>query len=147
MTALTAKRVRNPSFETRAGLKTRSQKADTAFVDAAERKEILNRYRDHSRRFEAAAARRGSTRTGSVIPFAPAAQREFEQEPTAREIEVLQLVADGLVNRRSCWLPAWAHCLVTRRASYQARAGPATTLWRDDRCRRRTQDATASTTP
>ena len=99
MTALTAKRVRNPSFETRAGLKTRSQKADTAFVDAAKRKEILNRYRDHSRRFEAAAARRGSTRSGSVIPFAPAAQREFEQEPTAREIEVLQLVADGLVNR------------------------------------------------
>jgi len=68
-------------------------------VDAAERKEILSRYRDHSRRFEAAAARRGAARTGSVIPFAPAQQREFEQEPTAREIEVLQLVADGLVNR------------------------------------------------
>ena len=83
------KRGRNPSFETRADLKTRSRKADTDFVDAAERKEILNRYRDHSRRFEAAAARRGSTRTGSVIPFAPAVQREFEQEPTAREIEVL----------------------------------------------------------
>ncbi len=93
------KRGGNPSFGTRAGLKTGSQKADTHFVDAAERKEILNRYRDHSRRFEAAAARRGSTRTGSVIPFAPAVQREFEQEPTAREIEVLQLVADGLVNR------------------------------------------------
>jgi DNA-binding NarL/FixJ family response regulator len=68
-------------------------------VDAAERKEILSRYRDHSRRFEAAAARRGAARTGSVIPFSPATQREFEQEPTAREIEVLQLVADGLVNR------------------------------------------------
>lgn len=70
-------------------------------MDAAERKEILNRYRDHSRRFEAAAARRNSSkRTGSVIPFTPPpALRELEQEPTAREIEVLQLVADGLVNR------------------------------------------------
>ena len=69
-------------------------------MDAAERKEILNRYRDHSRRFEAAAARRSSKRTGSVIPFTPPpALRELEQEPTAREIEVLQLVADGLVNR------------------------------------------------
>jgi len=67
-------------------------------VDAAERKEILDRYRDHSRRFEAAAARRTS-RTGSVIPFNPPALRELEQEPTSRELEVLQLVADGLVNR------------------------------------------------
>ena len=89
----------NHSIETRPGLKTGIPQADTDSVDAAERKEILSRYRDHSRRFEAAAARRGSTRTGSVIPFAPAQQREFEQEPTAREIEVLQLVADGLVNR------------------------------------------------
>lgn len=68
-------------------------------MDAAERKEILNRYRDHSRRFEAAAARRNSSRSGAVIPFTPPALRELEQEPTAREIEVLQLVADGLVNR------------------------------------------------
>ena len=69
-------------------------------MDAAERREILNRYRDHSRRFEAAAARRNSKRTGAVIPFTPPpALRELEQEPTAREIEVLQLVADGLVNR------------------------------------------------
>ena len=68
-------------------------------MDAAERKEILNRYRDHSRRFEAAAARRSGARTGSVIPFSPPVMRELEQEPTAREVEVLQLVADGLVNR------------------------------------------------
>jgi DNA-binding NarL/FixJ family response regulator len=68
-------------------------------VDAAERKEILDRYRDHSRRFEAAAARRNTGRAGSVIPFTPPVLRELEQEPTAREIEVLQLVADGLVNR------------------------------------------------
>jgi DNA-binding NarL/FixJ family response regulator len=68
-------------------------------VDAAERKEILDRYRDHSRRFEAAAARRGASRTGSVISFSSTPPRELEQKPTAREIEVLQLVADGLVNR------------------------------------------------
>ena len=68
-------------------------------MDAAERREILNRYRDHSRRFEAAAARRSSTRRGAVIPFTPPASREVGQEPTAREIEVLQLVSDGLVNR------------------------------------------------
>jgi DNA-binding NarL/FixJ family response regulator len=71
-------------------------------VDAAERKEILDRYRDHSRRFEAAAARRSSRRHGSVIPFSPpggTTTKEYGQDPTAREIEVLQLVADGLVNR------------------------------------------------
>lgn len=70
-------------------------------MDAAERKEILSRYRDHSRRFEAAAARRSTASpTGAVIPFTPpTALRELEQEPTAREVEVLQLVADGLVNR------------------------------------------------
>jgi DNA-binding NarL/FixJ family response regulator len=67
-------------------------------VDAAERKEILSRYMDHSRRFDQAAARRGSQRNGSVIPFTQPL-RELEQEPTMREIEVLQLVADGLVNR------------------------------------------------
>jgi DNA-binding CsgD family transcriptional regulator len=81
------------------GLKSRNRVADTPIVDAAERKEILNRYRDHSRRFEAAAARRSTRRHGSVIPFAPQIQREVGQDPTAREIEVLQLVADGLVNR------------------------------------------------
>ena len=68
-------------------------------MDAAERKEILSRYRDHSRRFEAAAARRGTSRSGAVIPFNPPALRELAQDPTPRELEVLQLVADGLVNR------------------------------------------------
>ena len=80
-------------------LKGYASRADTGLVDAAERREILNRYRDHSRRFEAAAARRSSTRRGAVIPFTPPASREVGQDPTAREIEVLQLVADGLVNR------------------------------------------------
>jgi DNA-binding NarL/FixJ family response regulator len=67
-------------------------------VDAAERKEILSRYMDHSRRFDQAAARRGNRRSGAVIPFAQPL-RELEQEPTNREIEVLQLISDGLVNR------------------------------------------------
>ena len=52
---------------------------------------------DHSRRFEEVAARRASSHV-EVIPFTPPV-REITQEPTMREIEVLQLVADGLVNR------------------------------------------------
>jgi DNA-binding NarL/FixJ family response regulator len=66
-------------------------------VDAAERKEILSRYMDHSRRFEEVAARR-SNGNGEVIPFT-GPLRELEQEPTMREVEVLQLISDGLVNR------------------------------------------------
>ena len=67
-------------------------------MDAAERKEILDRYASHSRRFEAVAARRGREGTAEVIPF-QGPLRELEQEPTMREIEVLQLISDGLVNR------------------------------------------------
>ena len=68
-------------------------------MDAAERQQILDRYLDHSRRFEAVAARRRSVSatTAAVIPFQ--GPRELEQEPTGREIEVLQLISDGLVNR------------------------------------------------
>ena len=66
-------------------------------MDAAERKEILSRYMDHSRRFEEVAARR-SNGNGEVIPFT-GPLRELEQEPTMREIEVLQLISEGLVNR------------------------------------------------
>jgi DNA-binding NarL/FixJ family response regulator len=77
-------------------LKRARIEADRAItVDAAERKEILSRYVDHSRRFDAVAKRRGG---GEVIPFSGPLQ-ELEQEPTAREIEVLQLISDGLVNR------------------------------------------------
>jgi DNA-binding NarL/FixJ family response regulator len=65
-------------------------------VDAAARKDILDRYREHSRRFDAAAAKRGNGAT--VIPFA-GPLRELEVEPTSRELQVLQLIADGLVNR------------------------------------------------
>jgi DNA-binding NarL/FixJ family response regulator len=68
-------------------------------VDAAERKEILNRYMDHSRRFEEVAARRrAASGSAEVIPLQNPL-RELEQEPTLREIEVLQLISDGLVNR------------------------------------------------
>jgi DNA-binding NarL/FixJ family response regulator len=66
-------------------------------MDAAERKEILSRYADHSRRFEEVAARRTSG-NAEVIPFSPAI-REAGPEPTMREIEVLQLISEGLVNR------------------------------------------------
>jgi DNA-binding NarL/FixJ family response regulator len=68
-------------------------------VDAAERKEILSRYMDHTRRFDAVAARRGGQNgNAEVIPFAGPLQ-ELEQEPTNREVEVLQLISEGLVNR------------------------------------------------
>jgi DNA-binding NarL/FixJ family response regulator len=72
--------------------------ADTPqYMDAAERKAILNRYMDHARRFDQAAAKR-TTSNADVIPF-QAPLKELEQEPTPREIEVLQLISEGLVNR------------------------------------------------
>ncbi len=68
-------------------------------MDAAQRKEILSRYVRHSRRFDEAAARRSNQGTSAdVIPIQNPV-RELEQEPTTREIEVLQLISDGLVNR------------------------------------------------
>jgi DNA-binding NarL/FixJ family response regulator len=68
-------------------------------VDAAERQQILDRYLDHSRRFEEMAARRRSEEgPAAVIPF-QTPPKALEQDPTGREIEVLQLISDGLVNR------------------------------------------------
>jgi DNA-binding NarL/FixJ family response regulator len=66
-------------------------------VDAAQRNEILSRYREHTARFESVAARRDAV-IAEVIPLQPQLP-ELGQEPTAREIEVLQLISDGLVNR------------------------------------------------
>jgi DNA-binding CsgD family transcriptional regulator len=66
-------------------------------MDAVERKDILNRYLDHSRRFDEVAARRNNGRA-EVIPL-NGSLSVLDQEPTMREIEVLQLVSDGLVNR------------------------------------------------
>ena len=71
--------------------------ADTSLVDAAQRNEILSRYREHTARFESVAARRDQS-VAEVIPFQQPVQ-EGGQDPTAREIEVLQLISDGLVNR------------------------------------------------
>ncbi len=66
-------------------------------MDAAQRQDILNRYVDHTRRFDAVAARRTSA-GAEVIPLQPPL-KQLEQLPTAREVEVLQLVSEGLVNR------------------------------------------------
>ena len=66
-------------------------------MDAAARDEILNRYRDHERRFDAAAVRRANG-TAQVVPLRTPA-RPNAQEPTSREIQVLQLISDGLANR------------------------------------------------
>jgi len=65
----------------------------------AERKEILTRYMDHSRRFEAAAARRSPNGSAEVIPFTPP-MRELEQEPTMREIEVPLFLVPALAAQR-----------------------------------------------
>ena len=52
----------------------------------------------HARRFEETAARRGAAGRGAVIPLTPPSHG-VAQDPTPRETEVLQLVADGLANR------------------------------------------------
>src|SRR5262249_22249529 len=81
-------------------LKRPSRTADTHNVDAAERKEILSRYMDHSRRFDEVAARRRAddeASRGATIAFS-APRRELGQEPPPRETEFLQLICAGLVN-------------------------------------------------
>ncbi len=79
------------------GVKQGPWAADSPFVDAAQRNEILTRYREHTARFESVAARRDAS-VAEVIPF-QAPQQGTGQDPTPREIEVLQLISDGLVNR------------------------------------------------
>ena len=54
-------------------------------MDAAERKEIMSRYANHSARFEEVAQRRRNGAGAEVIPF-QGPLRELEQEPTMREI-------------------------------------------------------------
>ena len=63
-------------------------------MDAAQREEILTRYREHSRRFQTVAARRNPAVDLIEFPTRPAGP-EPEHLPTAREIEVLQLIAWG----------------------------------------------------
>ena len=79
------------------GVKPGPGTADSPTVDAAQRNEILNRYREHTARFESVAARRDAS-VAEVIPF-QAPPQSPGQDPTPREIEVLQLISDGLVNR------------------------------------------------
>ena len=75
-------------------------------MDAAQRKDILDRYQGHARRFEEAAARRKASApaataraaAGDLIPLNGMGKAP-ELAPTARELEVLQLIADGLANR------------------------------------------------
>lgn len=67
-------------------------------MDAAQRDEILTRYREHAQRFSTVAARR--LQAAGMIDYPPRPPLpEPEHAPTAREIEVLQLVSEGLVNR------------------------------------------------
>jgi len=66
-------------------------------VDASKRDAILTRYREHARHFESVAAAR-RTPVEELTTIAPR-HAGPEQAPSAREIEVLQLVSDGLVNR------------------------------------------------
>lgn len=67
-------------------------------MDAAQRDEILMRYREHAQRFQTVADRRAPAADLITFPDSPAVS-EPEHSPTAREIEVLQLVSEGLVNR------------------------------------------------
>jgi DNA-binding NarL/FixJ family response regulator len=79
-------------------LKRLGWRVDSPHMDAAERKEILSRYADHRRRFEATAAKRQDRNAevnAELVPY----ERLRELEPTKREIAVLQLISDGLVNR------------------------------------------------
>jgi len=65
-------------------------------VEATERQQILRRYLGHTRQFEAAAARHAASSAAVTPPRTPDA--EYHLELTARELEVLQLLADGLAN-------------------------------------------------
>ena len=65
-------------------------------MDAVQRNEILTRYRQQSQRFEKVAARRAPS---AAVLQLPQPEAELDHTPTARELEVLQLVAEGLANR------------------------------------------------
>ena len=68
-------------------------------MTTAQRQEILNRYFDHKLRFEAVAERRSTAGAEVIELFPDAPRRATEAEPSARELEVLQLVSEGLTNR------------------------------------------------
>ena len=68
---------------------------DTSVVDAARRDEILTRYADQVQRFNELAMRRG--RAAEIIPLHKQPP-EPPVELTARELDVLRLIAEGLTN-------------------------------------------------
>ena len=69
-------------------------------MDRVQRDALLARYREHSARLETLASRRATASDPAERepPAAPEA-REHGLAPTAREIEVLELVSQGLGNR------------------------------------------------
>jgi ATP/maltotriose-dependent transcriptional regulator MalT len=71
--------------------------ADTACVDAATRREILVRYRVRTPEIEEVAAR--TRRVEATADEATSRGRWAELDLTSRELEVLQLIADGFGNR------------------------------------------------
>jgi two-component system, NarL family, response regulator len=72
--------------------------ADARSLNAAERQQILERYRDHSHSVEeVASGRRSADREPAEAT--PLRETVHRFEPTRRELEVLGLLADGLVNR------------------------------------------------
>jgi DNA-binding NarL/FixJ family response regulator len=60
-------------------------------MDEQQREQILARYREHAERFERLAA------LAEAAPL-PAPPANGDRPPTSRELEVLQLIADGLSN-------------------------------------------------
>ncbi len=71
-------------------------------MNADARQEILERYAAHARRFDDLAARRIGALPGdseAEIIRLPSRVPELEQEPSAREVQVLQLISDGLSNK------------------------------------------------
>ena len=66
-------------------------------MNTAQRDEILARYAGHARRFEQARKRRSRNDGAENTPF-PSLLRKLGDDLSNREIEVLQLVSDGLAN-------------------------------------------------
>ena len=67
-------------------------------MDDQKREQILARYRAHVERFEELAGGRPDAATAAAPSTAPA-PGATDRPPTARELEVLQLIADGLSNQ------------------------------------------------
>ena len=68
-------------------------------MNEAERSKVMENYAGHLARFDAAArrARVGSTAVPVITPVT-----QLGEDVTRRELEVLQLIADGLTDRAIC---------------------------------------------